>query len=209
MTHHFTTRLFSACAGLGLVTLAASLPGSAFAQGERDAQVEHYLIDTRGAHAFVQFRIPHLGYSWLYGRFNDFEGEFTFDPQNPSNSTVEVTIQTRSVDSNHERRDNHLRNEDFLNVEAFPEAHFRSTAFQPLGGDQYTLTGDLTLMGQTRQIEIDVEHFGAGEDPWGGYRRGFSGRTALTLADFGIDYDLGPDSRVVEMILDIEGIRQN
>jgi polyisoprenoid-binding protein YceI len=174
-----------------------------------DAGVERYLIDTRGAHAFVQFRIPHLGFSWLYGRFNEFGGEFTFDPTNPANSSVEVTVRTNSIDSNHERRDNHLRNEDFLNVEAFPEARFRSTAFIPTGGDNYTLVGDLTLLGQTREISIDVEHFGAGEDPWGGYRRGFTGRTELTLADFGIDYDLGPDSRVVEMILDIEGIRQD
>jgi len=178
-------------------------------EAESPGTAEHYLIDTRGAHAFIQFRIPHLGYSWLYGRFNDFTGEFTFDPESPSNSSVEVTVQTSSVDSNHERRDNHLRNEDFLSVEAFPEAHFRSTSFTPTGGDTYALVGDLTLLGQTREVQIDVEHFGAGDDPWGGYRRGFSGRTELTLADFGIDYDLGPDSQVVEMILDIEGIRQN
>lgn len=196
-------------AGLLVAGLAA---GDVRADAEEDGasvSAEHYLIDTRGAHAFVQFRIPHLGYSWLYGRFNDFQGEFTFDPERPANSSVEVTVQTGSIDSNHERRDNHLRNEDFLDVAAFPEAHFRSTKFIPTGDDRYTMIGNLTLLGQTREIEIDVEHFGAGDDPWGGYRRGFSGRTELTLADFGIDYDLGPDSRVVEMILDIEGIRQD
>jgi polyisoprenoid-binding protein YceI len=202
-----TTRWALALAGM---TLAANLwAQDSDKTATQSSSVEHYVIDTRGAHAFVQFRIPHLGYSWLYGRFNQFEGGFSFDPENPSNSSVEVTIQTASVDSNHERRDNHLRGEDFLQVERFPDAHFRSTAFTPKGDDQYTLVGELTLMGQTREVEIDVEHFGAGEDPWGGFRRGFTGRTALTLADFGIDYDLGPDSRVVEMILDIEGIRQD
>ncbi|MFU8832698.1 MAG: YceI family protein, partial [Wenzhouxiangella sp.] len=130
--------------------------------------VEHYLIDTRGAHAFVQFRISHMGYSWLYGRFNDFEGHFTFDPENPDNGSVEVTIQTASVDSNHERRDNHLRNEDFLTVEDFPQAHFKSTAFRHIEGDRYHLTGDFTLLGHTRPVEIEVEHIGAGTDPWGG-----------------------------------------
>jgi len=174
-----------------------------------ETSLERYVIDTRGAHAFIQFRIPHLGFSWLYGRFNEFEGQFSFDPADPSNSSVEVSIQTASIDSNHERRDNHLRNEDFLTVEEFPQAKFRSTAFSHVEGEQFKLVGDLTLLGQTREVEIDVEHFGAGEDPWGGFRRGFSGRTALALADFGIDYDLGPDSRVVEIILDIEGIRQN
>jgi len=196
-----------ALAGAALGTNLWAQDGGAMAA--ESSSVEHYIIDTRGTHAFVQFRIPHLGYSWLYGRFNRFDGEFSFDPQNPSNSSVEVTIQTTSVDSNHERRDNHLRGEDFLQVDSFPEAHFRSTAFTSTGDEQYILVGELTLMGQTREVEIDVEHFGAGEDPWGGFRRGFTGRTELTLADFGIDYDLGPDSRVVEMILDIEGIRQD
>jgi len=192
--------------------LLAAGTGTADLRAQDDSvndSAEHYLIDTRGAHAFIQFRIPHLGYSWLYGRFNDFKGEFTFDPERPANSSVEVTVQTTSVDSNHERRDNHLRNEDFLHVETFPEAHFQSTAFIPKGGDEYRLVGELTLLGRTHEIEIDVEHFGAGDDPWGGYRRGFSGRSELSLADLGIDYDLGPDSRVVEMILDIEGIRQD
>ena len=186
---------------LGLTTFAQA----AEANG---SGVEHYAIDTRGAHAFVQFRIPHLGFSWLYGRFDEFDGHFSFDPTNPENSEVEVTIQTASVDSNHERRDNHLRNDDFLDTDNHPEAHFRSTGFRHIEGESYLMTGELTLLGQTRPMEIEVEHVGAGDDPWGGFRRGFSGRTAFALADFGIDYDLGPDSRVVEILLDIEGIRQ-
>ncbi|MGB0514746.1 MAG: YceI family protein [Wenzhouxiangellaceae bacterium] len=171
--------------------------------------VERYVIDTRGAHAFIQFRIPHLGFSWLYGRFNDFEGEFTFDPEDPSNSSVQIKVQTASIDSNHQRRDDHLRNEDFLTVEEFPVAEFNSTAFTPAGGDAYTLEGELTFMGQTRPITIEVTQIGAGEDPWGGYRRGFEGSTSLTLADWGIDYDLGPSAREVELTLSIEGIRQD
>ena len=170
---------------------------------------EEYLIDTRGAHAFVQFKISHLGFSWLYGRFNEFEGRFSYDPEDPTNSDVEVTIQTASVDSNHQRRDDHLRNEDFLTVEEFPTAHFRSTAFTPTGDGRYTLTGDFTLLGTTRSIDIDVAQTGAGTDPWGGFRRGFEGTTRFALADFGIDYDLGPEAREIEIILSIEGIRQD
>jgi polyisoprenoid-binding protein YceI len=191
--------------------LAAIIMPLATANDELDqssGSAEHYLIDTRGAHAFIQFRISHLGFSWLYGRFNEFEGHFTFDPDNPANSSVEVTIQTASIDSNHERRDNHLRNEDFLTVEEFPEAHFRSTAFRHLEGERFEMIGDLTLLGHTREINIEVEHVAAGTDPWGGYRRGFSGTTKFALADFGIDYDLGPEAEVVEIILDVEGIRQ-
>lgn len=169
---------------------------------------EHYVIDTPGAHAFIQFKISHLGVSWLYGRFNEFEGTFTYDPDNTQNSSVEVTVQTASVDSNHERRDKHLRDDDFLTVDEYPEAHFRSTAFEPLGEGRYRMEGDFTLLGTTRTIEIDIEQVGAGEDPWGNFRRGFHGTTSFRLEDFGIDYDLGEEAEVVEIILDVEGIRQ-
>jgi polyisoprenoid-binding protein YceI len=173
------------------------------------AAPERYVIDTRGAHAFIQFRIPHLGFSWLYGRFNDFEGEFTYDPEEPANSSVQVEIATGSVDTNHAERDDHLRNEDFLTVSRFPEASFESTDFKRLGEDRYRLTGELDFMGRSREVAIDVEQIGAGEDPWGGFRRGFQGSATLTLADWGIDYDLGPAAREVELILSIEGIRQD
>ncbi|MDT8409727.1 MAG: YceI family protein, partial [Wenzhouxiangellaceae bacterium] len=169
---------------------------------------ERYIIDTRGAHAFVQFRIPHMGFSWLYGRFNDFSGEFTFNTENPSKSSVEIEIDTASIDTNHERRDEHLRNDDFLSVEEFSIARFESTGFTALGDDRFRLDGDLTLLGQTRPVSIDVKQIGAGQDPWGGYRRGFEGTTVLTLADWGIDYDLGPSATEVEMTLSIEGVRQ-
>ena len=175
--------------------------------GPADA-AERYLIDTAGAHAFIQFRIPHLGFSWLHGRFNEFEGQFTFDPADPSASSVEVRIDTASIDSNHQRRDDHLRGEDFLAVAEFPQAAFRSTAFVPLGDDRYRLEGELNLLGRTAPIRIDVVQIGAGTDPWGGFRRGFEGTTSLTLADWGIDYELGPSAREVELTLSIEGIRQ-
>lgn len=179
------------------------------ALGSAASAAERYLIDTAGAHAFIQFRIPHLGFSWLHGRFNDFEGEFTFDPADPARSSVEVKIDTASIDSNHQRRDDHLRGEDFLNTAAFPQASFRSTAFIPLGDDRYRLEGELELLGRTAPIAIEVVQIGAGTDPWGGYRRGFEGKTTLTLADWGIDYDLGPSARAVELTLSIEGIRQD
>ncbi|WP_376695070.1 YceI family protein [Wenzhouxiangella sp. EGI_FJ10305] len=190
MKHHLITAVFA---------LALALPLQAS---------ERYEIDTEGMHAFVQFKISHLGYSWLYGRFNDFEGEFTFDPESPENSAVQATIQTASVDTNHEERDEHLRSDDFLDVENHPEATFESTGFERLGEDRYRMTGEFTLRGVSREIEIDVTQIGAGEDPWGGFRRGFQGRTELPLEFFGIDYDLGPAAEEVEIILSIEGVRQ-
>lgn len=167
---------------------------------------EEYRIDP--AHSFIHFRVSHLGIAWVQGRFNRFEGEFVFDEQTPANSRVTVTIDTASVDSNHAERDRHLRSDDFLDVRRFPNATFVATGFEDQGDDRGVLTGDLTLHGVTRPVSIDVQHIGHGPDPWGGYRRGFEGRTRFALADFGITYDLGPAAREVELTLSIEGIRK-
>jgi polyisoprenoid-binding protein YceI len=185
-----------------LVILTAALLSPAFAAEER------YIIDTEGAHAFVQFRIKHLGYSWLYGRFDDFRGTFVYDEEDPSESRVEVVIETASIDSNHAERDKHLRGEDFLDADKYPQATFRSTSYKETGFNQATLTGNLTLHGVTKPVTLEVRKIGSGPDPWGGYRRGFEGTTTLKLADFGIRKDLGPASREVELRLSVEGIRQ-
>ena len=172
------------------------------------AMAEEYEIDTKGAHAFIQFRIQHLGYSWLYGRFNEFSGSFSYDEKNPEAASIEVVIKTASIDSNHAERDKHLRNKDFLEVKKYPEARFVSTSFKENGDGTAVLTGDFTLHGVTKPITIDVEHIGHGPDPWGGYRRGFSGTTSFALADYGINYNLGPKSKEVELTLSVEGIRK-
>ncbi|MFO8025473.1 YceI family protein [Thiohalophilus sp.] len=188
-------RLFSFLSGL---LLLASGP----------LMAAEYKIDTEGQHAFIQFRIQHLGYSWLYGRFNDFDGGFTYDEANPDKSKVNITIDMSSIDSNHAERDKHLRGEDFFHVSKYPEARFVSTAFEDHGDGTATLQGDLTIKDVTRNVTIDVKHVGHGEDPWGGYRRGFAGTTTIKLKDFNIDYDLGPASTYAELELSIEGIRQ-
>jgi len=167
-----------------------------------------YVIDTMKAHAFIQFRIQHLGYSWLLGRFNDFSGKFSYDEANPDAASVEVRIETGSIDSNHAERDKHLRGEDFLDVDRYPQAVFVSTGYRENPDKSAILSGNLTLHGVTRPVQIDVEPVGHGPDPWGGYRMGFTGTTRLKLADYGIDYDLGPASREVDLFLSIEGIRQ-
>ena len=171
-------------------------------------QAADYLIDTEKAHAFIQFRIKHLGYSWLLGRFNDFDGSFSYDEADPAASRVEVTIRTASIDSNHADRDKHLRGKEFLDVDKFPQATFVSTGYTENEDKSAVLTGNLTLRGVTRPVSIAVKPVGHGPDPWGGKRRGFEGATTLKLADYNIDFDLGPAAREVELFLSVEGIEQ-
>ncbi len=187
-------------------TLAALTLGGALFAGQ--ALAADYAIDKPGQHAFINFKISHLGYSWLYGTFKDFDGSFSFDAANPEASKVSVTINTASVDSNHAERDKHLRGSDFLNVEARPTATFESTAVASTGEGTADITGNLTLNGVTKPVVIKAKLLGEGKDPWGGYRAGFEGSTTLKLKDFDIQKDLGPASQEVELILSVEGIRQ-
>lgn len=189
-----------------ILTISLLVAGLTF--GSSAAMAADYVIDTKGAHAFIQFRVQHLGYSWLYGRFNDFNGKFSYDQAAPEKASIEVNIKTSSVDSNHAERDKHLRSDDFLDVSKYPEAKFVSTSYAPGKDGKGVLTGELTLRGVTKAVEIEVESIGAGKDPWGGYRQGFEGKTEFAMADFGIMKDLGPKSKNVEMILSLEGIKQ-
>jgi len=172
------------------------------------ASAADYVIDMKGAHASVNFRVKHLGFSWLVGRFDKFSGTFAFDDKNPDASKVKVEIDTTSVNSNHAERDKHLRSADFLDVEKFPTATFESTSVKASGPDKATIVGKLTLRGVTKDVTIEATRIGGGDDPWGGFREGFEGTTKFALADFGVPKDLGPASKEVELTLHVEGVRQ-
>lgn len=186
--------------------LSISLTTALLASGSLLA--DDYAIDKKGAHAFIQFKISHLGYSWLWGRFNDFDGSFSYDEKNKSASKIAVTVKTNSVDSNHAERDKHLRSDEFLDVEKFPEAKFVSTSYVEGKDGKAKLKGNLTLHGVTKEVEVDVKQIGAGKDPWGGYRRGFEGQTRIALKDFGITKNLGPASAELDLIFSFEGIKK-
>ncbi len=171
-------------------------------------QATEYTIDKKGMHAAIQFKISHLGYSWLWGRFNDFNGSIVYDKDKPEASKVEVTINTSSVDSNHALRDKHLRGDDFLDVSKFPKATFVSTAFIPGKDGAAQLKGNFTLRDVTKEITIDVNKIGEGKDPWGGYRIGFEGITRIAMSDYGIVKNLGPASKELDIIIAIEAIRK-
>jgi polyisoprenoid-binding protein YceI len=169
---------------------------------------DNYTIDTKGGHASINFSIKHLGYSVLTGRFDTFEGDFSYDPAKPEASTVNVTIDTASVNSNHAERDKHLRSPDLLNVQKFPKATFVSKKIVVDDKKEFDIVGDLTLNGVTKSVTIEVEKIGEGKDPWGGYRLGFEGETEIKLKDFNIKMDLGPASQTVKLELNVEGIKK-
>ena len=185
--------------------LGALLAVAALAFSGAAARAAEYRIDP--SHSVVQFKISHLGFSWMVGVFDRISGSFTFDPAaGPAGQSVSVEIETASIDTGHAERDKHLRSPGFLNVRKFPRASFVSTGYR---GDAEggTMTGNLTLMGVTRPIAIAVKKVGEGDDPWGGYRAGFEGTATLNRRDFNAGRNLGPASESMEFFLSIEGIR--
>ncbi|MBL4775524.1 MAG: YceI family protein [Mariprofundus sp.] len=188
--------------------LAALLLGMAVALPAQAA--ENYAFDIKGQHAFIQFKVKHLGYSWLIGNFNTFNGSYTYDEKNPQNNSVQVDIDVASVFSNHAERDKHLRSADFFDVTKFPKASFVSTSFEDKGDGHGLLHGTFTLRGISKSIIFDVQQIGAGKDPWGGFRRGFSGTATLHLSDYQMlkSNMLGAVAENVELFFSIEGVRQ-
>ena len=172
------------------------------------ANAANYVVDTKGAHASINFKIKHLGYSWLTGRFDRFDGKFSYDSANVSASKIEMNIDASSINTNHAERNKHLKSGDFLETNKFANAKFVSTKITDKGNGKLAINGTLSLHGVNKNIVIDAQKVGEGKDPWGGYRVGFSGTTVLTLKDFGIKMDLGPASAQVYMELYVEGIRQ-
>ena len=187
-------------------TLTALALSSALVAGGVSAA--DYVIDTEGRHAFVNFKVNHLGYSWLHGTFNDFTGNFSYDSANPEASKISVTIKTNSVDTGHAERDRHLRSDDFLNVSKFAEAKFVSTLVKSTGAKTMDVHGNLTLNGVTKPVVINATLMGEGQDPWGNYRAGFEGSTKISMKDYNIKMDLGPTSQDVIFDLTLEGIRK-
>ena len=184
----------------------AALAAAAIAFSAAAARAAEYRIDP--AHSFVQFKISHLGYSWMIGTFDKVSGGFAFDPSaGPGGQRISVEVDTASIDTGHAERDKHLRSSDFLNVKEYPKATFVGAAYE--GGAQGgTMKGNLTLMGVTKPVAIDVKKVGEGADPWGGYRAGFEGKVTLKRSEFGTGRNLGPASESIDMFLFIEGIRK-
>lgn len=185
------------------VTALVALP-----LGFTAVQADSYKIDSTHAHA--AFSVTHLGFSTTYGQFKAIEGSFEFDEAAPEKSTVEVTIQTKSVDTANDARDKHIRGTDFFDVEKFPTMTFKSTAIEVTGDNTGNMTGDLTLHGVTKPITLAVTFNKAGPHP---FKKeiiiaGFNATGELDRTDFGMNYASPLIGNMIPLIISVEGRKQ-
>lgn len=142
-----------------------------------------WTIDT--SHTQAEFAVRHLMISTVKGRFADVQGTIRWDESDLAKSDVEVTISVPSIDTREPQRDAHLRSADFFDAENFPQITFRSRRIQGKG-DSFTIVGDLTIRGTTREVVLDVTTEGRTKDPWGGERAGFNATTKIKRSEFGL-----------------------
>ena len=149
-------------------------------------------------HTQIEFSAKHLGMMTVRGSFDEFSAKADIDPEHPEAASVEVTISTASIRTNHPVRDNDLRSGNFLEVEKYPEMTFKSTGVQAAGPDHYTLTGDLTIKGNTRPVSLDVTRYGEFNDPgMMGHRIAYSATTKINRREFGLSFNAILDGRLV------------
>lgn len=170
------------------------------------AEVETYTLEK--PHTQILFFVDHLGFSKSSGRFLDFDGKISFDREKPENSFTDVTIKTSSIEMNDLKWNEHLKGADFFNVEKFPEMVFKSTAMEITGENLGAMTGDLTILGVTKPVVLDVTFNKCDKHPFGGkYVCGFSAASSIVRSDWGMNYGLPMVSDEVELRIEVEAIR--
>jgi polyisoprenoid-binding protein YceI len=170
------------------------------------AQAASYKLD--GVHTSVVFGVGHLGVATTWGRFNAVSGTFSFDPESPATASFDVTVDANSIDTNSEKRDQHLRSPDFFNVKEFPTITMKSKSVKKTGDRSYEVKADLALHGVTKELTLQVKHVGSGDDPWGSYRSGFETRFKVRRSEFKMEFMPNAVGDEVELIVSIEGVRQ-
>lgn len=172
------------------------------------AEIEMYEYDK--VHTQIMFFISHLGFSISEGEFHDFDGLIEFNRSKPEKSKVNITIQTASIDMDDEKWNDHMKNEDFFNVEKFPTMTFKSNKIDVTGEKTAKITGDLTILETTKPVTLDVTFINSGKHPFGEkYVAGFSAKTNIKRSDFGMTYGLPNVGDDVEIRLEVEAHRKN
>ncbi len=171
-----------------------------------------YTVDP--AHTTIGFTARHAMVTNVKGKFLDFTGTLHLDGTDPSRSTASLDITMDSIDTGSPDRDGHLKGSDFFNTGEHPTMTFRSTKAESLGGDDYRITGDLSILGTTRPITIDLEFNGAAKDPFGAERVGFEGKAQIKRSEWGLTWNAALEtggvlvSDKIKLSFDISAIRQ-
>lgn len=199
---------------ISLVATAASVAAvlGVLASPAALAEPETYKIDTE--HTTIGFRVSHLVFSKVFGRFNTFDGVITADRSDLTKSAVSVSIDAASIDTNQPARDKHLRSDAFFDIERYPKITFQSTRVKKVGDKKLQIEGNFTMHGITRPVTLDADVLGFDPDGYGAYRAGFEARTRFNRQDFDVAWNdvveggglmVGDE---VEIILTVEAVRQ-
>jgi polyisoprenoid-binding protein YceI len=170
------------------------------------AKTETYTIDS--VHSSITFKIRHF-FSKVTGNFNEFEGQIIVDRENMEKSQTKASIDMNSINTRNEKRDNHLRSEDFFDVEKFPTMTFQSKKWAKVSENEFDVTGDLSLHGITKEVVLKVKSLGFGDGPDGVYLSGWEGSTKIKKSDFGITYGGATLGDEVEIMIEVESRRES
>jgi polyisoprenoid-binding protein YceI len=167
------------------------------------------------AHSGIHFSVRHLVIAKVRGQFGRWTGALSIPDDDLSRATVEVTIDATSIDTGVADRDQHLRSADFFDVATFPEITFRTRRIERSGGDHFSLLGDLTIRGVTREVVLGVESSGRTRDPWGNVRAAFSAKASIDRKEFGLTWNQALETGgvmvgdKVEIEIEVEAVRQD
>lgn len=177
---------------------------------ETRAEPAEFVLDPD--HTYITFFVSHLGFADLAGMFLESSGSFSYDEEAKELKSAQITVKTDSVFTNHDERDGHLKSADFLNTGEYPEMTFVATKAEKISDTEGKITGDLTLLGVTKPIILDVTFNKAGNYPFGDghYALGFDATGSFKRSDFAMSY--GVDGNIVgdeiKLVIGVEGIRQ-
>ncbi len=185
----------------------SALVASVLFSGIATAAPELYKIDN--THSFANWTVRHV-VSKASGTFTDITGTISVDRENLANSSVDAKINVLSVNSGYAKRDEHIKEKEYLDTAGFAEMRFVSSKVEAKSATEGVMTGTLTLHGVTKEITLPFKVLGFGQDPWGGQRSGFEARTAIKASDYGFGWGLKPNAPVgddIDITLLIEGVK--
>ncbi|MFF5535181.1 YceI family protein [Streptomyces cinerochromogenes] len=193
-------------------TAPAPAAAQAVAGPDLTALTGDYTIDP--AHSTIGFVARHAMVTNVKGGFEDFTGTLHLDGADPAKSTAEIDVQMASIETGNADRDGHLKSSDFFKIEEFPTMTFRSTKAEALGGEEFRITGDLSLLGVTKPLTIDLEFNGSATDPFGNERVGFEGKAEILRSEWGLTWNAALEtggvlvSDKIKLVFDISAIKQ-